>query len=77
MNFTKFLQRWFGLKGNLLRRPDRIKGEDPCDDFTKKGWDAWGRFLEMVSDMEDLGLLDKDNEVREKVWDIVYNKSNK
>jgi hypothetical protein len=78
MNFTKFLQKWFGLRGNLNRRQDKIdldaepgsgKGE-----FTKKGWEAWGRFIEMLDDMREIGLLPKDGSdyIVEKIWDIVF-----
>lgn len=79
MTFTKFLRKWFGLNGNLLRRADKVdENAEPWTgkgDFTLKGWNKWGDFLLMLSDMVALNLITEDQKdtIADRVWDIVFN----
>lgn len=61
-DFEKFLQDHFGLVGPLRSDLDRTDPEnwekyDIDKFFTKEGWDAWQRAIDLFDDMAKIGLL--------------------
>lgn len=75
--FEDLLKKHFALENKLHSELDPIKDEswDVKDYFTDEGWEAWGRYIELVEDMAKIGLLDERGKdyLIEKVWDIVWN----
>lgn len=63
-DFEAFLQKHFGLKCDLHSDldpsdPKAFEDHDMEEYFTKGGWAAWQRALDLVFDMEEIGLIPK------------------
>lgn len=64
-DFEAFLQKHFGLVGKLLSDLDATNDElwedhDLEEFYSKEGWDAWQRAIDLVDDMAEIGLLSDD-----------------
>ena len=63
-DFESFLQKHFGLVGPLHSDldPDTANFEDHDikDFFTDEGWDAWQRAIDLMDDLQKIGLISED-----------------